>query len=181
MGPAVLAKRWAQGGGWIPEAASSHRFGQPPTSQGHLTSLRLPASKKLSADWLRGGGPGHAQISTLESVRVGEGSGAGPVAGRGFALIARGLWFLHRLVLHAGQFEVEEGRAGLESLGPSSLFAPTRSRHCPKGATTPTFGAVTPSAPSIQPLQGRGGEEHAVYWELHRRSPNLTTLRAWNL
>lgn len=46
--PAVHARWWAQGGGQIPEAASSHRLRQPRASQEHTASFGLPPAPQLA-------------------------------------------------------------------------------------------------------------------------------------
>lgn len=55
----------------------------------------------MSAGRLRGSGQGRVN-AVQAGQHPGERPGVGPAVGRGFAVISRGLWFLHWLVLQAG-------------------------------------------------------------------------------
>lgn len=146
MEPAVLARLWVQGRGWVAEAASSHRLEQPlgPPRSILLSPifLQIPNSQKaVSADACGASGQGVrpwlALISTLESDR-----GRGPRwaelrCNRTGPLVPAPAAAL------AGWFEVEEGRAGLGSLRPPRHPAPPVTRQCPVGAPTPAFRVVS--------------------------------------
>ena len=87
----------------------------------------------------------------------GERPGAGPWAGRSFAVFVQGLWFLRGLVFQAGNFEVEEGGTGPFSLWLSPLSARSLSPLYSTGAPTQLLGLLLPGLNQFNLFRGREG------------------------